>query len=63
MAKSQSLEVQITKGMIYPCPAHTARNMGSFTTMVLWIVQRFLSLTVYGIAGIFKTKIISLKWF
>ena len=28
--------IQITKRRIDPCPAHTARNKGSFTTMVLW---------------------------
>ena len=39
--------IKITKGRIDPCPAHTARNKGSFTTMVLWIAQRFLSSTVY----------------
>ena len=39
--------IQITKGRIDPCPAHTARNKGSFTTMVLWIAQRFLSSTVF----------------
>ena len=38
--------IQITKRKIDPCPSHTARNKGSFTTMVLWIVQRFSSLTV-----------------
>ena len=38
--------IQITKGRIDPCPAHTARNKGSFTTMVLWIVQGFLGSTV-----------------
>ena len=38
--------IKITKGRIDPCPAHTARNKGSFTTMVLWIAQRFLSSTV-----------------
>ena len=40
--------IQITKGKIDHCPAPTARNKGSFTTMVLWIVQRFLSSTVCG---------------
>ena len=38
--------IQITKRRIDPCPAHTARNKGSFTTMVLWTAQRFLSSTV-----------------
>ena len=38
--------IQITKRRIDPCPAHTTRNKGSFTTMALWIVQRFLSSTV-----------------
>ena len=38
--------IKITKQIIDPCPAHTARNKGSFTTMVLWTVQRFLSSTV-----------------
>ena len=41
--------IQITKRRIDPCPAHTARNKGSFTTMVLWIVQRHLSWTVYNL--------------
>ena len=39
--------IKITKRRIDPCPAHTARNKGSFTTMVLWTAQRFLSSTVY----------------
>ena len=38
--------IKITKGRIDPCPAHTAHNKGSFTTIVLWIGQRFLSSTV-----------------
>ena len=38
--------IQISKGRIDPCPAHTACNKGSFTAMVLWIVQRLLSSTV-----------------
>ena len=38
--------IKITKRRIDPCPAHTARNKGSFTTMVLWTTQRFLSSTV-----------------
>ena len=33
--------IQITKRRIDPCPAHTARNKGSFTTMVLWTVNPF----------------------
>ena len=32
---------KITKRRIDPCPAHTARNKGSFTTMVLWPVNPF----------------------
>ena len=39
--------IKITKRRIDPCPAHTARNKGSFTTMVLWTAQGFLSSTVY----------------
>ena len=31
--------IKITKRRIDPCPAHTARNTGSFTTMVLWTVN------------------------
>ena len=46
--------IQVTKGRIDPCPAHTARNKGSFTTMVLWTVNPlFPQLYVY-------TSIISL---
>ena len=41
--------IKITKGRIDPCPDHTARNKGSFTTtMALWTVQRILSSTVYA---------------
>ena len=43
--------IKITKRRIDPCPAHTARNKGSFTTMVLWTAQRFLSSTVYWDGG------------
>ena len=31
--------IQFTKPRIDPCPADTARNKGSFTTMVLWTVN------------------------
>ena len=31
--------IQFTKRRIDPCPAHTACNKGSFTTMVLWTVN------------------------
>ena len=31
--------IQFTKRRIDPCPAHTACNKGSFTTMVLWNVN------------------------
>ena len=31
--------IKFTKRRIDPCPAHTARNKGSFTTMVLWNVN------------------------
>ena len=44
---TKKISIKLTKQIIDPCLAHTARNKGSFTTMVLWIVQRFLSSTVY----------------
>ena len=36
-----------SRGRIHSCPAGTARNQGSFTSMALWSVQSFLSSTVY----------------
>ena len=44
--------IQITKRRIDPCPAHTARSKGSFTSMVLWITQGLLSSTVYFQIGL-----------
>ena len=38
--------IKITKRRIDPCPAHTTRNKGSFTTNVLWSVKSFNSPTV-----------------
>ena len=38
--------IKIAKRRIDSCPAHTARNKGSFNTIVLWIAQGFLSSTV-----------------
>ena len=35
-------------GRIHSCPAGTARNQGSFTSMALWSVQSFLSSTVFA---------------
>ena len=52
--------IQITKRRIDPCPAHTARNTGSFTTMVLWSVKSFNSSTAYGNGKIFKLVIMYL---
>ena len=39
--------IKITNRRTDPCPAHTARNKGSFTTVVLWTAQGFLSSTVH----------------
>ena len=50
-AKDLKKSIQITKGRFDPCPAQTARNKGSFTTMVLCVVQRFLSSTVCALFG------------
>ena len=48
--KSQGPKKKCThfsRGRIHSCPAGTARNQGSFTSMALWSVQSFLSSTVY----------------
>ena len=44
-------------GRINSCPAGTARNQGSFTSMALWSVQSFLSSTVSLISGTDKPRI------
>ena len=54
--------IKITKRRIDPCPAHTARNKGSFTTMVLWIAQGFLSSTVYLCSKIYKIVYVCKEW-
>ena len=46
--------IKITKRRIDPCPALTARNKGSFTTMVLWNVHGILSSTVCPSANFTK---------
>ena len=33
--------ISFSRGRIYPCPAHTARNSGSFTPYTLWSVESF----------------------
>ena len=38
-----------SRGRIHSCPAGTARNQGSFTSMALLSVQSFLSSTVHHI--------------
>ena len=53
--KSQGPKKKCThfsRGRIHSCPAGTARNQGSFTSMALWSVQSFLSSTVYEYAFI-----------
>ena len=48
--KSQGPKKKCThfsRGRIHSCPAGTARNQGSFTSMALWSVQSFLSSTVH----------------
>ena len=49
--------IHFSRGRINPWPAHTSRNKGSFTPYALWIVQRFLSYTVYVKFGFFVTRI------
>ena len=49
--------IQITKWKIEPCPARTARNKGSCTTMVLQSVKSFNSPTVYFRHRNFEYKI------
>ena len=38
--------IHFSRGRIHSCPAGTAHNQGSFTSMALWSVQSFLSTTV-----------------
>ena len=38
--------IHFSRVRIHSCPAGTARNQGSFTSMALWSVQSFLSTTV-----------------
>ena len=48
--KSQGPKKKCThfsRGRIHSCPADTACNQGSFTSMALWSVQSFLSSTVH----------------
>ena len=49
--------IEITKRRIDSCPAHTACSKGSFTTMVLWTVQRFLSSTELSIIEFMKNNV------
>ena len=56
--------IQFTKRRIDPYPAHTARNKGSFTTMVLWTVnplfpQLYIRLKTVFFAIIFIRKGVS----
>ena len=51
--------IQITKRRIDHCPAHTARNKDSFTTMVLWSVKSFNSPTVHRSLNIEQAKTIT----
>ena len=48
------------RGRIHSCLAGTARNQGTFTSMALWSVQSFMSITVAIKVEYLKTNIMML---